>query len=223
MSEAELEEMNRRVQANKESEIIAAILAGNAQLYHQLILPYERSVYTMSLSYMKTVEDAEEVAQATFVKAFRNLCTFRGDWKFGPWLISIAVDEAKIRLRQQATSEIASLEEPECQQVPVSPEPLRDWRELPSSVVEREDVMRFLQQAIAMLPGIYQRVFLLRDVEGLDVNDTSKILAIDSSLVKLTLHRARIMLQNLLAPSLKTLDTVPKKMQPKKDPNVNML
>lgn len=60
--------MNLRVQSGKESELIAAILAGETQLYHQLIRPYERAVYTMSLSYMKNDEDAEDVAQETFIR-----------------------------------------------------------------------------------------------------------------------------------------------------------
>jgi RNA polymerase sigma-70 factor (ECF subfamily) len=84
--------------------MIAAILAGDIQLYHQLIRLYERSVYMMSLSCMKNETDAEDVAQETFIRAFRSLCTFRCESKFSTWLISIVLNEAKSRLRRTRLS-----------------------------------------------------------------------------------------------------------------------
>jgi RNA polymerase sigma-70 factor (ECF subfamily) len=197
--------MNSRVSSEKELELIAAILAGDTQLYHHLIRPYERSVYTMALSCLKNEEDAEDIAQETFIKAFRNLWTFRGDSRFSTWLISIALNEAKSRLRRQATIRIVSLDEPQSEQMPVSPALLRDWRELPSDLVERKEIRRLLQQAIKMLPDTYQQVFLLRHVEEFNVNDTAQILGISISLVKVRLRRARLMLQKRLAPKLKAL------------------
>jgi hypothetical protein len=65
--------MNSVVQGRKETELIAAIVAGDIHLYDQLIRPYERSVYSVSFSFMKNEEDAADVAQETFIKAFRNL------------------------------------------------------------------------------------------------------------------------------------------------------
>jgi RNA polymerase sigma-70 factor (ECF subfamily) len=86
--------MNFGIEKEKESELIAAILAGDIELYHQLIRPYERSVYNMSLAYIKNEEVAADVAQETFIKAFRNLWTFRGNSKFSTRLVSIALNEA---------------------------------------------------------------------------------------------------------------------------------
>ncbi len=186
-----------------ESKLIAAILAGDIHLYHDLIRPYERSVYSMSLSYMKNEEDAADVAQETFIKAFRNLWAFRGDAKFSTWLVSIALNEARNRLRRQANIRIVPLDEPQGEERSVSPALLRDWRELPSEVVEREEIRKLLQRAVNMLPNIYRQVFLLRDVEEFTINDTAKILHISTSLVKVRLHRARKMLRKLLEPKLK--------------------
>jgi RNA polymerase sigma-70 factor (ECF subfamily) len=194
--------MNPRLQRGKESELIAAILAGDTQLYHELTLPYERSVYMMSLSYMKNEKEAEDVAQEAFIKAFRNLGAFRGDSKFSTWLIAIALNEARSMLRQKTTMLIVSLDEPQNEVMSASPALLRDWRELPSDVVEREEIWKLLQQAVEKLPNIYQQVFLLRDLEELNVNDTAQILDISTSLVKVRLHRARMMLRRLLAPKL---------------------
>jgi len=199
--------MNCKVQRRKESELIAAILAGDAQLYHQLVRPYERSVYIMSLSYMKNEKDAEEVAQETFRRAFRDLWAVRNGSKVGTWLIRIAINEAKNRLQQLATVRIASPDRADGEEISASPALLRDWRELPCDVVEREEFRKLLQQAVEMLPSIHQQVFLLCDVEKLDVNDTAQILGIHTSLVRTTLHRARMMLQRILAPKLKALNS----------------
>jgi RNA polymerase sigma-70 factor (ECF subfamily) len=81
--------------------MIAAILAGETQVYHELIRPYERSVYMMALSYMKNEADADDVAQEAFVGAFRHLASFRAEAKFSTWLISITLNEARSPLRRQ--------------------------------------------------------------------------------------------------------------------------
>lgn len=194
-----------------EAEIIAAILAGEMQLYHELIRPHERSVYMMALSYMKNEADAEDVAQEAFIKAFRNLSTFRGDAKFSTWLISITLNEARNRLRRQGIVRMQSLDEPPDEDGAVSPALLCDWREIPSEAVEREEVQTLIKKAVETLPEIYRQVFLLRDVEELDVNETAQTLNISISNVKVRLHRARMMLQKELAPQLKTINRAPKR------------
>jgi RNA polymerase sigma-70 factor, ECF subfamily len=204
--------MNCRVQSGKESELIAAILAGDTQLYLQLIPPYGRTVYIMSFSCMKNEKDAEDAVQETFIRAFRDLSAFPSDSNFSTWLIRIVLNEARSRLPQQATIQIASLDEPQGEEMPVSPAFLRDWRELPSDVVEREDIRKLLQQAVEMLPNIYQQVFLLRDVEEFNVDETAQILDISTSLVKVRLHRARMMLQGLLEQKMKAINSASKEM-----------
>jgi RNA polymerase sigma factor (sigma-70 family) len=123
--------MKFRVQRGEESDLITAILAGELHLYHELIRPYERTVYMMSLSYMKNEKDAEEIAQETFIRAFRDLSTLREDSKFSAWLISIVINEARSRLRRDMTVRTASLGEPQGGEVSASPALLRGWRELP--------------------------------------------------------------------------------------------
>ena len=78
-----------------EAQIIASILAGNTHEFHDLIRPHERSVYVMALSLLRNEADAEDAAQEAFLKAFRNLAHFRGESKFGTWLVSIALNEAR--------------------------------------------------------------------------------------------------------------------------------
>jgi RNA polymerase sigma-70 factor, ECF subfamily len=188
-----------------ESRMIASIVAGDAQLFHELIRPYERRVYAMALSFLRNEADAEDAAQETFLKAFRNLAGFRGDAKFGTWLVSIALNEARSRIRHRDALKMQSLDEPDDEQGQPSPALLRDWKEIPSETLERKEVRDLLQKAVTALPLIYREVFQLRDIEQLNVSEAAAALGITTSSVKVRLHRARMMLQKRLAPALKQM------------------
>jgi RNA polymerase sigma-70 factor, ECF subfamily len=188
---------------NDEVALIAAILAGDSQLYHELVRPYERTVYMTALSLMKNEADAEEIAQEAFLKAFRKISTFRAESKFGTWLISIVINEARARLRRQAIVPMESLDDTSDQGTGTSPALLRDWREIPLQAVEQKEIREMLQVAVLSLPDIYRQVFLLRDVEELSVAETAEALAISVASVKVRLHRARLLLQKQLSPLLK--------------------
>jgi RNA polymerase sigma-70 factor (ECF subfamily) len=183
--------------------MIASILGGDTEKYHDLIRPYEHSVYRMALSFMKNESDAEDVAQEAFISAFRNLAAFRGQAKFSTWLISITLNQARGRLRRQSLVRMESLDQTPEEGGHVSPALLRDWREVPSEALERKEIREMLRQAIEGLAPIYREVVLLRDVEELSVEETATALAISAASVKTRLHRARIMLQRELAPQLK--------------------
>jgi RNA polymerase sigma-70 factor (ECF subfamily) len=191
--------------------MIAAILEGEIQLYHELICPYERSVYVMALSYMKNEADAEDVAQEAFVRAFQKLSSFRAESKFSTWLISITINEARTRLRRQALVRMEPLDQLPDEDKAISPALLRDWREMPSEAVEREEVRKLIQQAVETLPDIYREVFLLRDVEEFTIGETAEMLNISIPSVKVRLHRARLMLQKQLAPQLRTVNRTSKR------------
>jgi RNA polymerase sigma-70 factor (ECF subfamily) len=191
--------------------MIAAVLAGEIQLYHDLVRPYERSVYVMALSYMKNAADAEDVAQEAFVRAFRKLSSFRAESKFSTWLISITINEARTRLRRQALVRMEPLDQLPDEDKGISPALLRDWREIPSEAVERDEVRVLIQRAVEQLPEIYRQVFLLRDVEELTINETAEALNISIPSIKVRLHRARMMLQKQLAPQLRTVNRTSKR------------
>jgi RNA polymerase sigma-70 factor (ECF subfamily) len=195
--------MTATTELRDESRMIASILAGDAQLFHELIRPYERRVYAMALSFLRNEADAEDAAQETFLKAFRNLASFRGEARFGTWLVSITLNEARSRIRHRDTIKMESLDEPADERGEPLPALLRDWKEIPSEALERKEVRFLLQRAITSLPLIYREVFQLRDVEELSVQETAQALGISLSSVKVRLHRARMMLQKNLAPQLK--------------------
>ncbi len=203
--------MESQASTRTEAEMVADILAGETRLYHELIRPHERSVYLMALSYLKNEADAEDVAQEAFVRAFRNLASFRGESKFSTWLISITLNEARNRVRRQSVIRMESLDEPPDENKTISPALLRDWREIPSEAVEREEVRKLILQAVEELPDIYRQVFLLRDIEELNINETAKVLNLSIPSVKVRLHRARMMLQKRLAPQLKRTNPASKR------------
>jgi RNA polymerase sigma-70 factor (ECF subfamily) len=191
--------------------MIAAVLAGEIQLYHELIRPYERSVYVMALSYMKNEADAEDVSQEAFIRAFRKLESFRAESKFSTWLISITINEARTRLRRQALVRMEPLDQHPDEDKGISPALLRDWREIPSEAVERAEVRNLIRLAVEQLPDIYRQVFLMRDVEELTINETAEALNISIPSVKVRLHRARMRLQKQLAPQLRTVNRASKR------------
>ncbi len=186
-----------------EKQLITAILAGETQLFHELIRPYERSVFVMALSFLHDTADAEDAAQEAFLKAFRKLSSFRGEAKFGTWLISITLNEARSRLRRRKIMPMDSLDADVDEPEHVSPALLRDWREIPSEAVEHGEVRVMLQEAVSALPEKYRTVFLLRDVEELSTSEAAEVLQITATSLKVRLHRARTMLQKELAPKLK--------------------
>ncbi|MGC1360919.1 MAG: sigma-70 family RNA polymerase sigma factor [Silvibacterium sp.] len=187
-----------------EAQMIVSILEGDTEQYHDLIRPYEFSVYRMALSFMKNDFDAEDVAQESFLKAFRNLAKFRGQAKFSTWLISITLNEARRRLRSQSVARTESLDESPGESGHVSPALLRDWREIPSEALERKEIRAMLKEAIENLSPIYREVMMLRDVEELSIEETATALTISTAAVRVRLHRARLMLQKELAPKLKS-------------------
>ena len=189
-----------------EKQLIASILGGETQQFHELIRPYERSVFVMALSLLHNESDAEDVAQEAFLKAFRNLASFRGEAKFGTWLISIALNEARSRLRRNKTVRVDSLDQEPDEPGHISPALLRDWREIPSQVLERAEMRLILRKAVDALPDNYREVLLLRDVEELSTLEAATVLQISTASIKVRLHRARMMLQKDLAPKLKQLN-----------------
>lgn len=198
--------MTEHPELQEELRVIAQILAGEVQLFHELIRPHERRVYIMALSFVHNEADAEDVAQEAFLKAFRNLAAFRGEARFGTWLISITLNEARSRIRRGKIAPTESLDTSPEETGHVSPALLRDWSEIPSEALERQEVRLLLQQAVASLPTIYREVLILRDVEEFNTGEVAEVLKISISSVKVRLHRARLMMQKVLAPQLKQVN-----------------
>jgi RNA polymerase sigma-70 factor (ECF subfamily) len=155
----------------------------------------------MAYSVLNNAADAEEVAQEAFLKALKGLGSFRGDAKFGTWLIQIALNEARRRLRQNRSHLHQSLEEnyrPEDSDY--MPRDLADWREIPSEALERKELRERIEETLKSLRPIYREVLVLRDMQHLSVAETSEALGISEDLVRTRLRRARLQMREALAP-----------------------
>ncbi len=189
--------------ALRDAELIARILAGERELFHELIRPYEKSLYLTTYSILQNEQDAEDAAQEAVLKALKNLHNFRAESKFSTWLISIALNEARGRLRHARVLKFESVDQAtDDGDGSFVPALIRDWREVPSQALERKELREMLQSAIASLPQIYREVLLLRDVEEMSIADTAAVLGVSEGVVKTRLLRARLMMQKILAPQL---------------------
>jgi RNA polymerase sigma-70 factor, ECF subfamily len=187
-----------------EKECIRRVLAGEKQLFHDLIRPCERAIFFLLQSLLRNEAEAEDAAQETVVKVYRNLQNFRGDSQFRTWVLSIARNEGLGRLRKAATRREDSLDAGlDDQTGDYTPAILTSWREIPSQALEQKELGAILRKAIEGLPEIYRNVVLLRDIEEMDVRETAAALGIAEGAVKVRLHRARALLQRDLAPKLK--------------------
>ena len=193
------------VTVEREKELIARIIAGETNLFHELIRPYERMVYLSILAMLRNDQEAEDAAQEVMVNAFRHLKSFRGDAKFSTWLVTIAMNEARQRLRKARAARLESLDEDkEDREGDFTPAVLTDWREIPSEALEKKEMRQKLREAVEQLPPIYREVLVLRDLEEMNQEETAAALGIPVTLVKVRLHRARMMLQKMLAPVLRS-------------------
>jgi len=199
-----------------EAALIAAILAGDREKFHLLILPYEGQIFRTAFALVKNAEEAEDVVQDAVLKAYRKLASFRGDAKFSTWLIAITLNEARGRLRRENRAIVDSLDEQREDNADFTPAALTDWREVPLAALERQEIRKLVQQAVAELPDTYREIVTLRDVEEYSVNDTAELLGISVALVKVRLHRARLLLQKKLAPQLSRTVKVELKRSPKR-------
>jgi RNA polymerase sigma-70 factor (ECF subfamily) len=198
-----VQQITAESQQEKEAALIAAILNGEREKFHDLIRPYERQVFLTALPLVKNEAEAEDVAQEAILRAYRKLASFRGDAKFSTWLTAITLNEARTRLREGKRAVLDSLDGNDPEKGDFTPAVLIDWREVPLETLERQEIRTLMQQAIAELPDTFRQVVVLRDMEEMSVNETAEALGISVALVKVRLHRARLLLQKKLAPQLR--------------------
>ena len=189
-----------------EMMLVDRVLAGEKELFYELVRPHERAVYVAALAILQNPADAEEVTQEAALKAFRRLDTFRGESKFSTWLVRIAVNEARMRLRRDRRVQYESLDSsPEEETSEYCPISLADWREIPSEELESKEIRNMIEEALIRLPEKYREVLVLRDIEQLNIAETAAALGVTSGTVKLRLLRARLRMRDLLAPHLRDL------------------
>jgi RNA polymerase sigma-70 factor, ECF subfamily len=183
--------------------LIRRILSGERELFHNLIRPYERGAFILSYSILRNREDAEEAVQQAMLNIFSRLSQLDDVERFKQWAMRVVENEAKMHRRKRRQHLYESIEgsDPDpAHEKPFRPRQFADWRDLPSDIVEQAEVRNAIWKALGELPDIYREVFVLRDMQHLDVAETSQALGIGESAVKTRLHRARLMMREALTP-----------------------
>jgi RNA polymerase sigma-70 factor (ECF subfamily) len=183
----------------REQQLIASVQQGKRELFYELVRPYERRVYAAALAILRNEADAEDVCQEAMLKAFSHIQQFRAEARFSTWLIQITVNEALMRRRRDRTVVMEGLAERPDEEGIYTPRDFADWREIPSEALERKEVRHRLAEALATLDRKYREVFVMRDMEHLNIQETAEALGISTASVKTRLLRARLMLRDLLA------------------------
>ena len=185
-----------------DAELVSLAKAGELVAFEALTSRYEQRVYGLAMRMLRQEQDAEDVTQQTFLSVLENLEGFRGEASFSTWVSRIASHAALKVIRKRKGLDTVSLEEAtgpsdDLNSIP-HPEFIADWRQSPEHFVERNEVRRLLDDALTRLDEKHRLVFLLRDVEGLSIQETAAALDVSEANVKVRLLRARLQLREEL-------------------------
>jgi len=183
-----------------EAALVARARDGDFEAFESLVSASEARIYNHLVRLLGNSEDARDLLQETYLSAYRNLSSFKGDSAFSTWVYRIATNHALMRLRRKQPQEVEWDE----LQIPTHEElkgrNISDWALDPREALLRKELRGVLEKAIQGLPPAYRAVVTLRDVEDLSSEETARILGISVGAVKTRLHRARIFLREALSP-----------------------
>lgn len=181
-----------------EGDLVERAKAGDMEAFAELVRRYERRIYRMARQITQNDEDAEDVLQESFLKAFEHLDSFQGQSKFYTWVTRIAVNESLMKLRKRKSDRTVSLDENiETDEEPIVRE-IAVWDDTPESKYSQEELREILERAIDSLKPIFRTVFILRDVEEMSTEETAEVLGLSVAAVKSRLLRARLQLRERL-------------------------
>jgi RNA polymerase sigma-70 factor (ECF subfamily) len=180
-----------------ESVLVARAKDGDSDAFTELVKRYERRIFRLAKHITQNEEDAEDVLQDAFLKAYQHIGGFQEQSKFYTWLVRIAVNEALMKLRKRKSGKIYSLDEAVDTGEETVTREIAVW-DNPEQRYSQEELRAILQQAIDGLAPIFRTVFVLRDVEELSTEETASTLGISVPAVKSRLLRARLQLRDKL-------------------------
>ena len=181
-----------------ELALVQAAKAGDVSAFEKLVKRYDRNVFRIAQHITHSREDAEDVVQEAFLKAYSNLEQFQGQSKFYTWLVRIAVNEALMKLRRRRPERFVSLDEDVKTEDDSLPREVADWSPNPEQLYNQAELRDILSKTIQGLPPTFRTVFVLRDVEGLSTEETAEALDLSVPAVKSRLLRARLQLRERL-------------------------
>jgi RNA polymerase sigma-70 factor, ECF subfamily len=186
-----------------ESVLVSQAREGDTQAFGELVRRYEGKIFRLAQHITQNREDAEDVLQETFLKAYEHLEQFQGQSKFYTWVVRIAVNQALMKLRRRKTDKSVSLDDTIDTGEDTIVREIAAWDENPEQQFSREEIGQILDSAIQDLEPPYRSVFVLRDMEELSTEETAEALGLSVPAVKSRLLRARLQLREKLTRQFK--------------------
>ena len=181
-----------------ETALVAQARQGDTVAFNELTERYQRNIFRLAQNITQNREDAEDVLQETFLKAYEHLPEFHGDSKFYTWIVRIAVNEALMKLRKRKWDKTVWLDEPINTGEDSVAREIAVWEDNPEQRYSKEELHDILDKAVNGLAPPYRTVFVLRDMEGLSTEETAEALELSVPAVKSRLLRARLQLRDKL-------------------------
>src|SRR5690242_15845881 len=182
-----------------ELALVQSAKGGDLEAFSELVRRYDRNIFRIAQHITHNEEDAQDVVQDAFLKAYQNLEQFQGNSKFYTWLVRIAVNEALMKLRRRRSDKTVSIDEDVETEEGSMPREVADWSPNPEQLYRQSELGDILKKTIQGLPPGFRTVFVLRDVEGLSTEETAEMLNLSVPAVKSRLLRARLQLRERLA------------------------
>ena len=182
----------------EELELVTKARTGDQAAFSSLVNRYEGKIFRLAMNIAQNREDAEDVLQESFLKAYEHLEQFQGNSKFYTWIVRIAVNQALMKLRKRKSDRSVSLDEQIDTGEDVVVREIAAWDPDPEEQLSRGELQTILTEAVDSLAPIYKTVFTLRDVDGLSTEETAEVLDLSVPAVKSRLLRARLQLRDRL-------------------------
>lgn len=174
----------------QENAVVRSILDGDVNAYELLVKEYEKSVYNLALRMVGNSEDAADMSQEAFIKAYNSLTSFRGDSKFSVWLYrivsNVCLDFIRSRKRKQTMS--LSTEDDDGDSVEMD---IADDTQSPERLMEKQLTRDAVRRGLASMPPIQREILLLREIQGLSYDEIAEVLNLEAGTVKSRIFRAR--------------------------------
>jgi RNA polymerase sigma-70 factor (ECF subfamily) len=181
-----------------ETKLIEKAKKGDRAAISELVNKYSERIYNLALRILRNHEDAEDILQETFLTVIEKLNQFDGRSQFFTWIYRIATNASLMRLRKKKIN-FHKLDDSDDFQDSIESRVFVDWTQDPSLNVFDAEVKKKIDAGVNSLSEIYRSVFVLRDIEGLSIKETSEILGITQENVKIRLRRARQFLRDYLS------------------------
>jgi RNA polymerase sigma-70 factor, ECF subfamily len=182
-------------QAETDEQLVRKSQQDDERAFGELVSRYESKVYSLALKMLRNPEDAEDVLQDTFLRAYRGIKSFKGNSTFSTWIYRITANSALMRLRKRQLPTV-SIDDADEREAPIN---IADWAPGPVEQMLNQETQAAMTEAIEALPPEFRQVFVLRDIEELSNAEVAEILDLSVAAVKSRLHRARLKVRNRLA------------------------